>query len=167
MSEFISLAVPEDFREARALLRAYEAGVGVDLCFEGFEEELRDMERIYGPAGGGEFLLLRAGGQTAGCVVLHDLGDGVCEMRRLFVRPSFRGCGLGRKCAEEGIRVVRKKGCDAVRLATLPSMREAISLYRSMGFAEISPCDETRAEGVLFMELRLDRGRCAGTRRPH
>ncbi len=154
MPEFIIAETQEDYREARVLLREYEAESEVDLCFQGFEEEVETLERAYGPPGG-RFLLLRAGDDTAGCVALQDLGGGICEMKRLFLRPEFRGRGLGRKCAEEVVQIAREMGYASVCLHTLPSMRAAIVLYRSMGFREIAPYDETSVEGVLFMELGL------------
>ena len=155
MSEFIIAQSEEDYREAAALLREYEAGLGIDLCFQCFPEELESLERMYGPPGG-RFLLLRLGDGIAGCVALRDLGGKVCEMKRLFVRPDFRGRGLGRKCAEEIAQEAREMGYAAMRLDTLPSMREAIALYRSMGFREIAPYAENPVEGALFMELGLE-----------
>lgn len=155
MAEFITAVTEEDYREARALLREYEAEIEVDLCFQGFEEELDTLERVYGPPGG-IFFLLRREEQTAGCVALKDLGDGVCEMKRLFLRPGFRGEGLGRRCAERIVQAAREMGYGAMRLDTLPAMRAAIALYRSMGFAEIPRYTENPLEGALFMELRLE-----------
>lgn len=154
MPEFIIAETQEDYREARVLLREYEAESEVDLCFQGFEEEIETLERAYGPPGG-RFLLLRVEERTAGCVALEDSGDTVCEMKRLYVRPEFRGKGLGRKCAEEVVQIAREMGYASVRLHTLPSMRAAVALYRSMGFAEIAPYDDTPVEGVVFMELGL------------
>ena len=154
MPEFITAAAEEDYREARVLLREYEAEIEVDLCFQGFEAELKTLERVYGSPGG-RFLLLRQGERTAGCVALRDLGGGICEMKRLFLRPGFRGKGLGRKCAEQIVQTAREIGYAAVRLDTLPSMYAAIALYRSMGFTEITGYTENPVEGALFMELRL------------
>lgn len=155
MYEFIIAQSKEDYREARVLLREYEAESEVDLCFLGFEEEIENLERMYGPPGG-RFLILRAGERAAGCVALEDSSGKVCEMKRLFLRPEFRGRGLGRKCAEEVVRIAREMGYAAVRLHTLPAMRAAIALYRSMGFREIAPYAEPPVEGVVFMELGLD-----------
>jgi len=154
MPEFIIAETQEDYREARVLLREYEAESEVDLCFQGFEEEVETLERAYGPPGG-MFLLLRAGDDTAGCVALRGLGGGICEMKRLYLRPGFRGRGLGRRCAERIVCEAREMGYAAMRLDTLPSMQEAIALYRSMGFREIDPYTENPVEGALFMELRL------------
>ena len=154
MTEFITAATEEDYREARILLREYEAEIEVDLCFQGFEEELDTLERVYGPPGG-VFFLLRQEGRIAGCVALKDLGGGVCEMKRLFLRPGFRGGGLGRRCAERIVRTAREMGYRAMRLDTLPAMHAAIALYRSMGFRQIAQYTENPLEGALFMELRL------------
>ena len=154
MPEFIIAETQEDYREARVLLREYEAESEVDLCFQGFEEEVEVLERAYGPPGG-RFLILRSGEQIAGCVALEDSGDKTCEMKRLYVRPEFRGKGLGRRCAERIVREAREMGYAAMRLDTLPSMRAAVALYRSMGFREIDPYAENPVEGALFMELGL------------
>lgn len=136
------------------MLREYEAEIEVDLCFQGFEEELKTLEHVYGPPGGVLFLL-REGERIAGCVALRDLGDGVCEMKRLFLRPGFRGEGRGKRCAERIVQTAREMGYAAMRLDTLPAMRAAIALYRSMGFTEIAQYTENPLEGALFMELRL------------
>ncbi len=154
MPEFIIAQSEENYREAAVLLREYEADLGIDLCFQGFPEELESLERMYGPPGG-RFLLLRVEEGTAGCVALVDSGGNTCEMKRLYVRPAFRGRGLGRRCAEQIVLAAREIGYASVRLHTLPAMREAIALYRSMGFREITPYDETPVEGVVFMELGL------------
>lgn len=152
MSEFIIAWTEEDYREARTLLREYEAASEVDLCFQGFEEEFQTLEQMYGPPGG-RFLLVRSGDAIAGGVALRDLGGGICEMKRLYLRPGFRGRGLGRKCAERVVQEAREVGYARMRLDTLPSMPEAIALYRSMGFREIAPYTENPVEGALFMEL--------------
>lgn len=155
MPGFVTATTQEDFQLARKLLREYEAHIGVDLCFQGFEEELRSLERVYGPPGG-RFLLVHQEGQTAGCVAVRDIGNQICEMKRLFLRPEFRGRGLGRKCAEQIIREAREMGYVAIRLDTLPVMRETIDLYRSMGFCEIPAYMSSPVEGSRCMELGLE-----------
>ena len=161
MYEFIIAQSKEDYREARVLLREYEAASEVDLCFQGFEEEVETLERMYGPPGG-RFLLVRAGDAIAGGVALRDLGGGICEMKRLYLRPGFRGRGLGKRCAERIVDEARAMGYAVMRLDTLPSMQEAIALYRSMGFVEIYPYIDNPVEGALFMELALGEGSSRG-----
>ena len=156
MPEFIIAQSEEDYREAAALLREYEAGLGIDLCFQGFPEELESLERMYGPPGG-RFLIVRQGELTAGCVALRDLGGKICEMKRLYVRPDFRGRGLGRRCAEEIVRIAGEMGYTAMRLDTLPTMQEAIALLPLDRFhAETAPYAENPVQGALFMELGLE-----------
>lgn len=155
MAEFVTATTEADFRLAEKLLREYKAYVGVDRCFKAFEEELGNLERVYGPPGG-TFLFVRKDRQTAGCVALQDLGNRICEMKRLFLRPEFRGKGLGRQCAERIIQTARKTGYVAIRLDTLPIMREAIDLYRSMGFREIPAYTSDPVEGALCMEMVLE-----------
>ena len=154
MPDYVTASTEEHFRQARALLREYEEYVGVDLSFQGFEEEFRDLEHEYGPPAG-VLLLVREEGQTAGCIALRNLGNGICEMKRLFMKPQFRGRGLGRKCAEQIVQIARETGYVSIRLDTLPSMRAAIDLYGSMGFNEIAPYTNNPVEGAMFMELVL------------
>ena len=125
MPEFIIAQTEDDYREAGALLREYEAALGIDLCFQNFPEELESLERTYGPPGG-RFLLLRAEGRAAGCVALMDSGGKTCEMKRLYVRPGFRGRGWGEGVRSEssrrrGIWATPRCACTRSRPCARPS----------------------------------------------
>lgn len=152
--EFIKAESSQEVEEARRLFREYEASVGVDLCFQNFRQELEGLPGDYAPPAG-RLLLARDGAEAAGCVALRKIDDSVCEMKRLYVRPQYRGTGLGRELAEAVINESRLIGYGRMRLDTLPSMRAAQSLYRSLGFVETTPYRFNPVEGTLYMELIL------------
>src|SRR5262249_13532107 len=149
------VASAEEMEPVRTLFRDYAASLGFDLCFQNFEQELAELPGQYAPPSGC-LLLATADGEPAGCVALKKLADGVCEMKRLFVRSQYRGTGLGRTLAGRIIAEARRRGYSAIRLDTVPSvMGSAVALYRSVGFRDIPAYCFNPIPGALFLELRL------------
>jgi len=129
----------------RGFLREYADSLGVDLSFQDFESELAD------PLGFYELVLLAEGG----CVALRRIDERTCEMKRLYVRPSARGSGLGRQLAEAVIAEARARGYSRMLLDTLPQMTAAQALYRSLGFRDTEPYRHNPVPGATFLELML------------
>ncbi|MFL5402506.1 MAG: GNAT family N-acetyltransferase [Gemmatimonadales bacterium] len=142
--------------QARGLFTEYAAALGVDLCFQSFDQELAGLPGNYAPPLG-RLLLARSDGQLAGCVALRPLAPGVCEMKRLYVRLPYRSLGIGGLLARRIIDEARAAGYHTMRLDSLPSMGPALELYRRLGFREIAPYTANPVEGAVFLELELDR----------
>ncbi len=139
------------------MFEEYHEGLGLDLCFQNFEQELVSLPGDYAPPDGRLFLAME-NNEVAGCIALRKLDDGICEMKRLYVRPPFRGAGLGRLLAESLIDTAREIGYEKMRLDTLPGkMDRAIAMYQRLGFKNIDSYYFNPVEGAAFMELDLRR----------
>jgi len=146
----IKIAPADDYDVVRELLREYAAGIGVDLSFQDFEKELESLATFYD-----RILIARSDDVVAGCVALRHISDITCEMKRLYVRPAFRGSGTGRALAVGVIEEARRRGYTRMRLDTLPTMNEAFALYESLGFHSIAPYRHNPVDGTKYLELEL------------
>lgn len=156
MLSLVQAETPDRIATARELMLEYAAAMNFSLCFQNFDEELRTLPGKYTPPAG-RLLLADWDGQTAGMVAMRPLDEkGLCEMKRLYVRPEFRGKSLGRALAEEVIRQAVGIGYKRMRLDTVQGIMDpAIRLYRELGFREIPPYYVSPVQETLFMELAL------------
>jgi len=136
------------------LFAEYADALGVDLSFQGFEAEVASLPGAYAPPAG-RILLALDDSLVAGCVAVRPLGVRICEMKRLYVRPAYRGSGLGRRLALEVLAAAAELGYERMRLDTLPMMGRAQELYRSLGFVEIDPYTVNPVPGTRFLERLL------------
>ena len=145
----------EDVLHVRKLFLEYAASLPFDLSFQDFDRELAGLPgELYSPPTG-QLLLARESDGIAGCVAVCMLAPGICEMKRLFVRPRFRGKGVGRHLAKAAIDRARQMDYECMRLDTVESMTEATALYRSLGFKDIEPYRYNPIPGAIFLELPL------------
>jgi len=146
----------EDMATIRSLFEEYAAELGHDLCFQGFAKELETLPGSYARPDGRR-LLASVKDKTAGCVGLRRLDPEVCEMKRLYVRPAYRGLGAGRMLAEAIVAEAGSAGYQRMRLDTLSTMVGALAVYRKLGFRDIAPYRDNPIPGVVYLELELDR----------
>jgi len=155
MLSIIQAASAGEIDQARTLFREYEAWLGLDLCFQGFEQELAELPGKYAEPDG-RLLLAYSDERLAGCIAMRKLDDQICEMKRLFVRDGFRGQKIGVHLIEKLIDEARTQGYSKMRLDTFPpKMGKAVSLYESHGFHAIPAYYNNPHDGVLFMESNL------------
>jgi ribosomal protein S18 acetylase RimI-like enzyme len=150
----VEAASPDEMQLARQLFQEYATSLGFSLCFQDFDRELAALPGEYAPPGGC-LLLARCGRRAAGCVALRQLAEGACEMKRLYVRPEFRGQGLGRALCEKAIALARQFGHRCMKLDTVSNMHDALALYRSLGFHECAPYRHNPLPGAVYLELAL------------
>ena len=148
------IAAADQIDTVRTLFREYEAFLGVDLCFQSFEEELRTLPGKYAEPKGRLYLAL-CDGEPAGCIALRPIDETACEMKRLFVREKYRGLGIGELLAKQLITDAKEIGYTLMRLDTLNTLTSAVTLYRKLGFVQTDPYYHNPYEGVVYLELLL------------
>ena len=144
----------EELEEVREIFIEYADFLKVDLCFQDFEKELQTLHQVYFPPLGC-IILAKENEHVLGCIALKPIAEGICEMKRLYVRPEARGSSLGKKLVNELIEFAKKAGYKTMKLDTITSLKEAISLYRSKGFVETEPYVYNPLSEVLYFELTL------------
>lgn len=149
-----SASTDADFAQARALFEEYAAGLAIDLCFQGFAQELETLVQMYGPPRG-VLLLVEIEGTAAGCAAVRPFDDVICELKRVYVRADFRGAGIGRRLTESVLQAARAMGYKSIRLDTLPQMAAAQRLYENLGFRDIPAYYGKPMPGQRFMEAVL------------
>jgi ribosomal protein S18 acetylase RimI-like enzyme len=154
MLNIITASSERDYQQALELFDRYAESLHFNLCFQNYEEERRNLCREYG-APAGCLLLVKDGEEAIGCVALRKMEAGICEMKRMYVKPEYRGKGVGRKLAEAVIEAARELNYQRMRLDTISQMTEAIALYRKLGFYEIQPYRYNPIPGVIYMEKML------------
>lgn len=161
MAELVAARDDEHVEAARVLFREYADALGFDLCFQDFENEIASLPGDYALPSG-RLLLAMVDSEPVGCVALRQLDVGVCEMKRLYVRPGCRGRGIGRQLAEAVISAAHGSGYKSMRLDTVPWMTEAIRLYESLGFRDIPAYRPNPIPGARYLELKLNPARHPG-----
>ena len=150
--EIVAARTDRDYQTGRALIEEYAGYLGVDACLQGFSEEIANLRSLYGPPRGC-LLLARVHGEAVGTVALRACADGNCELKRLYVKDTHRGRGIGRALTQEAVASARGLGYQAIVLETLETMKEARKLYASLGFAETGAYGPDPATGVRHMKL--------------
>ena len=156
MLRIIRASTKEEFETAGKMFFEYSNSIGVSICFENLEKEVAELPGAYAEPSG-RLLLAYSDNALAGCGALKRVDDRVCEMKRLFVRPGFRGEGIGKRLARALAIDAKSIGYSKIRLDTLPTMKEAIALYRSIGFESTAPFRTLPVSGVLFMSASIER----------
>lgn len=151
VSDAVSAVEMDDIR---ALFLEYADSLEISLCFQDFEAELAGLPGKYAPPSG-RLLLAREGKQRVGCAGFRPLEAGICEMKRLYVRPAWRGRGIGQQLAGMLIDAARNASYTRMRLDTLNTMKSAIDLYTSLGFRRIEADHDNPSDRAVFMELVL------------
>ena len=155
MIEYVLVDKEEQYQAAAGLFRQYANWLGIDLCFQGFEEELTMLDQMYGPPSGG-IRLCRHEGNWVGSVAVRQIGDGVAELKRMYLLPAFQGRGIGKQLLNRALALASSIGYHTIRLDTLNHMTPAMNLYRSAGFYEIPAYYHNPEPAVVYFEKKLN-----------
>lgn len=151
MPEVFQAHLPEHFAAATALFKEYANWLGIDLCFQNFDEELLELPVMYGPPKGSIFLC-REGDEIFGCVAVRQKGEGIAELKRMFVQTKYQRSGAGNLLLNRALDFAKEAGYKLIRLDTLSHMTPAINLYKKAGFYEIEPYYFNPEKGAVFFE---------------
>jgi len=154
MAEIRWAMIPGDLLAVRSLFQEYADSLDFELDFQDFREEMETLPGKYAPPLGSIFLA-RENGETVGCVAVRPLGEDICEMKRLYVKPAYRGKRLGRELALAIIEEAKRLGYKAMRLDTVVAMKEASALYRTLGFQTIDAYCYNPLPDAMYFELKL------------
>jgi len=154
MIEYVQAKTHGQLEDAKVLFREYAGTLGCSPCLQNIEQEIGQLPGEYGPPDGRLFLAV-SDGRAAGCVAFRKIGKGLCEMRRMYLKPEFRGKKIGKGLAQAILGEARRAGYSRIRLYTLPVMKEAISLYHALGFVDIKPYGEHIIPDAFYMEMKL------------
>jgi putative acetyltransferase len=154
MAPVVARAGPEDLAEIREMLQEYAAWLAIDLSFQDFTRELRDLPGEYAPPGG-DLYIARLDNAVVGMVAFRPCGEGRAEMKRLYVRNTARGSGVGRRLVETALSAARARGHHTMVLDTLPVMHSAQRMYEGLGFRDVAPYYESPVPGTRFMARAL------------
>ena len=154
MIEYVTAITPEHLAHIRDLFTEYVDSLGFQLDFQNYEKEFNELPGEYAPPDG-RLIMTLEGQMAVGCIALRKLDEKTCEMKCMYVRPEYRGRGIGRRLAEILIDESRRIGYTTIKLDTIATMKEAIALYRSLGFRKTRPYRYNPVKGATFMELRL------------
>jgi GNAT superfamily N-acetyltransferase len=154
----LDVATEEQLPLIRQMFRDYERELDIDLCFQGFEEELASLPGKYGPPRG-VLLVASVGEEVAGCGAIRDLGDGICELKRIYVRPEYRGRNIGKSISSALLDRAAALGYHTAKLDTLSKLKPAIKLYQDLGFQVTEPYNFNAGHDIVYMELRLSKAK--------
>ncbi len=152
--KIVEARTPKHYEAAIELFEAYAAGLGIDLKFQKFDHELQALPQMYGPPQG-ELFLIENESVFIGCTAIRQLDDATCELKRMFIRPAFRGQHLGNELMEAAFEKARQLGYKTMRLDSLRRLVAAVKLYQKFGFVEISPYNFNPENDVVYFEKEI------------